>query len=110
VFPTFDVNYTDYITELPNAGYVRLDDITATAFNKFIIAMKLITVNDKCPQKGEMADPFDNNVMPKLSCFGGDSSGASASFGGKKRKTYKKYKKTQYKKYKKTKNHRKRRC
>ena len=34
VFPTFDVNYTDYITELPNAGYVRLDDITATAFNK----------------------------------------------------------------------------
>jgi len=40
VFPTFDPiafgdsNNIDYITPLPNAGYVRLDDITATAFNK----------------------------------------------------------------------------
>jgi hypothetical protein len=34
VFPTFDVNFSDYATALPNAGYVRLDDITATAYNK----------------------------------------------------------------------------
>jgi len=45
--------------------------MTAKAFNLFIIAMKPITDVNKCPQKGETIDsPFDNNVMPELSCPG----------------------------------------
>jgi hypothetical protein len=56
--------------------------MTAKAFNLFIIAMKPITDENKCPQKGETIDsPFDNNVMPELSCFGGDSSGTAVTGG-----------------------------
>jgi len=32
-FPTIDVNYKDYVSELPTAGYVRIDDVDATAYN-----------------------------------------------------------------------------
>ena len=73
---------------MPKIGGKVAEDIrmTATAFNKFIIAMKPITDADKCPQKGEMADPFDNNVMPELSCYGGDSAGQNVSGGRKTRK------------------------
>lgn len=34
IFPTFESNDTDEIFQLPVAGYVRFDDITATAYNK----------------------------------------------------------------------------
>ena len=34
VFPTTDVSFTDHVPELPVAGYVRIDDVTATAFNR----------------------------------------------------------------------------
>jgi hypothetical protein len=61
--------------------------MTAKAFNLFIIAMKPITDANKCPQKGETIDsPFDNNVMPELSCFGGDSAVAPATGGRRTRK------------------------
>jgi hypothetical protein len=33
VFPTVDTPFEDYVAELPQAGYVRLDDVTATAYN-----------------------------------------------------------------------------
>jgi hypothetical protein len=61
--------------------------MTAKAFNLFIIAMKPITDDNKCPQKGETIDtPFDNNLMPELSCFGGDSAGVAATGGRRTRK------------------------
>lgn len=34
VFPSAPVDYTDYVPVVPSAGYVRVDDITATAYNK----------------------------------------------------------------------------
>jgi hypothetical protein len=61
--------------------------MTAKVFNNFIIAMEPITDTDKCPQRGKMLDPFDNNVMPELSCPGGASAVASAvARGGRKTK------------------------
>jgi hypothetical protein len=39
-----------------------------------------------CPQKGRMANPFNNEVMPDLSC-------PALMFGGKKTKKQRKYKK-----------------
>jgi hypothetical protein len=59
--------------------------MTAKVFNNFIIAMEPITDTDKCPQRGKMLDPFDNNVMPELSCPGGAAAIASAlARGGRK--------------------------
>jgi hypothetical protein len=74
---------------MPKIGGKVAEDIrmTAKAFNLFIIAMKPITDVNKCPQKGETIDsPFDNNVMPELSCFGGDSAGTAVTGGNKTRK------------------------
>ena len=33
VFPTLDTNFSEYISEIQTAGYVRVDDVTATAYN-----------------------------------------------------------------------------
>jgi hypothetical protein len=57
---------------MPKIGGEVAEDIrmTARAFNNFIITMKPIIDPNKCPQKGEMSDPFDNQVMPNLSCPG----------------------------------------
>jgi len=61
--------------------------MTAKAFNLFIIAMKPIIDDNKCPQKGETIDsPFDNNIMPELSCFGGDMAGLAATGGRRTKK------------------------
>ena len=33
VFPILDTNFSEYISEIQTAGYVRIDDVTATAYN-----------------------------------------------------------------------------
>jgi len=70
--------------------------MTAKAFNNCINNMEKITATDKCPQKGKMCDPFNNEITPDLSCPG-------LVFGGKRRYT-RKYK---IKKLSKSKNNRK---
>ena len=80
---------------MPKIGGKVAEDIrmTAKAFNLFIIAMKPITDANKCPQKGETIDsPFDNQVMPELSCFGGAASASTVSAiasGGRKTRKHK---------------------
>jgi len=60
--------------------------MTMQAFNTLIQQMVPIQGN-LCPQKGQMSNPFNNQIMPDLSCPG-------AKFGGKRRhKTTKKNKK-----------------
>jgi hypothetical protein len=62
--------------------------MTNIAFNKLIQQMVPIQGN-LCPQKGQMADPFNNQAMPDLSCPG-------AIFGGKKRTKKNKKSKKRY--------------
>ena len=57
------------------------------AFNSLINQMVTLTGN-LCPQSGTMANPFNNQIMPDLSCPG-------AKFGGRRRtRRYKKSKKS----------------
>ena len=61
--------------------------MTEEAFNLLINQMVPLTGN-LCPQSGTMANPFNNNLMPDLSCPG-------AKFGGGRRtRRYKKSKKS----------------
>jgi hypothetical protein len=50
--------------------------MTAQAFDTLIKQMVTLQ-GDLCPQKGQMSSPFNNQIMPDLSCPG-------AKFGGKK--------------------------
>ena len=50
--------------------------VTKQAFDTLIQQMVILQGN-LCPQKGEMSNPFNNEIMPDLSCPG-------AKFGGKK--------------------------
>jgi hypothetical protein len=59
--------------------------MTKQAFDTLIQQMVPLQGN-LCPQKGQMANPFNNQVMPDLSCPG-------AKFGGKKTKKQRKSKK-----------------
>jgi hypothetical protein len=43
--------------------------MTKEAFNSLIQQMVPLQ-GDLCPQKGKMANPFNNNIMPDLSCPG----------------------------------------
>ena len=52
--------------------------MTGDAFNLLINQMVPLTGN-LCPQSGTMANPFNNQIMPDLSCPG-------AKFGGRRRR------------------------
>ena len=67
-------------------GGAASEDIRMTnaAFNTLVQQMAPLQGN-LSPQKGQMADPFNNNTMPSLGC-------PSLKFGGKRRKTSKKIK------------------
>jgi len=67
--------------------------MTTEAFNTLINQMEPLTGN-LCPQKGKMVIPFNNKIMPDLSCPG-------SKFGGARTRRYKKTKKTLKKKSKK---------
>ena len=58
--------------------------MTKQAFDTLIKQMVTLQGN-LCPQKGQMSNPFNNQVMPDLSCPG-------AKFGGKKTKKQRKSK------------------
>ena len=64
--------------------------MTGDAFNLLINQMVPLTGN-LCPQSGTMANPFNNQIMPDLSCPG-------AKFGGRRRRTHKKNKNKKTKK------------
>ena len=66
--------------------------MTKQAFDTLIQQMVTLQGN-LCPQKGQMSNPFNNQVMPDLSCPG-------AKFGGKKyrRKLTRKLKTRKHKK------------
>jgi hypothetical protein len=67
----------------PVAEDVRM---TSSAFNSLIQQMVQIQ-GDLCPLKGKMFSPFDNQIMPDLSC-----PGSKISFGGKYKRKSKKNK------------------
>jgi hypothetical protein len=56
---------------MPKIGGSVAQDVrmTSSAFNLLIQQMIQIT-GDLCPQKGKMFDPFNNQIMPDLSCPG----------------------------------------
>jgi len=82
---------------MPKLGGPIAEDrrMTLQAFNTLIQQMVPLS-GDLCPQQGKMVDPFNNSVMPDLSCPG-------AKFGGKHSKRYKQ-KNTKTKKTNKTNN------
>jgi hypothetical protein len=62
--------------------------MTGEAFNLLINQMVPLTAGNLCPQSGTTVNPFNNNLMPDLSCPG-------AKFGGRRRtRRYKKNKKS----------------
>jgi hypothetical protein len=64
--------------------------MTTEAFNILINQMEPLTGN-LCPQKGKMVIPFNNKIMPDLSCPG-------SKFGGARTRRYKKNKNKKSKK------------
>jgi len=74
--------------------------MTKQAFDTLIQQMVPLQGN-LCPQKGQMSSPFNNQIMPDLSCPG-------AKFGGKKYRR-KLSRKLSRRKHKKTKRHHSRR-
>jgi hypothetical protein len=80
---------------MPKIGGPVSEDrrMTKEAFNLLIQQMTPLQGN-LCPQKGTMADPFNNQIMPDLSCPG-------AKFGGKSRRTRKSKSKRHTRKHKK---------
>lgn len=84
--------YSNSTLSMPKIGGKVAEDVRMTqqAFNSLISQMVNLTGN-LCPQQGKIADPFNEQIMPDLSCPG-------SKFGGKrsKRKTIrqKKYKKS----------------
>ena len=69
--------------------------MTLQAFNTLIQQMVLIQ-GDLCPLSGKMFNPFNNQIMPDLSC-----PGLKINFGGRRTR---KSKKLKYKKHKSKKN------
>ena len=68
--------------KIPKFGGPVAEDrkMTKQAFNTLIQQMVSLQ-GDLCPQKGQMANPFNNQIMPDLSCPG-------AKFGGTRRRKY----------------------
>ena len=71
-------------TSTPSKSFVKIGGevaedrrMTMQAFNTLVQEMVPLQGN-LCPQKGNMSNPFNNQIMPDLSCPG-------AKFGGKRR-------------------------
>jgi hypothetical protein len=71
-------------TSIPSKSFVKIGGeiaedrrMTVQAFNTLIQQMVPLQGN-LCPQKGQMLNPFNNQIMPDLSCPG-------AKFGGKRK-------------------------
>ena len=71
-------------TTVPSKSFVKIggeiaedNRMTMQAFNALLQQMVSLQGN-LCPQKGQMSNPFNNQMMPNLSCPG-------AKFGGKRR-------------------------
>ena len=71
--------------------------MTADAFNTLVKQMVPLS-GDLCPNKGQLVNPFNNNIMPDLSC-------PVSRVGGKRRTKKTKKKSKRSKKTKKRKTH-----
>ena len=82
------ITTTNSFVSTPKIGGQVSEDkrMTMQAFNSLIKQMVTLQGN-LCPQKGQIVNPFNNQIMPGLSCPG-------AKFGGKrgKKQTYKRIK------------------
>jgi hypothetical protein len=74
------------ITPLPKIGGPIAEDrrMTSDAFNTLIEQMEPLSGN-LCPQQGQIVNPFNNQIMPDLSCPG-------LKFGGRRRNKTRKLK------------------
>jgi hypothetical protein len=91
--------------KMPKIGGPISEDVrmTLNAFNQLIKEMIPITGN-LCPQSGKMSNPFNNRIMPILSC-----PGSKITVGGRRKFKTHKYKKFISKRHKSTKNKTRRR-
>jgi hypothetical protein len=93
------------IFQMPKFGGPVSEDVRMTlqAFNTLIGQMITITGN-LCPQSGKMSNPFNNMIMPILSC-----PGSKITVGGRRKPNTHKYKKRKSKRHKSIKNKTRRR-
>jgi hypothetical protein len=91
--------------KMPKIGGPISEDVrmTLNAFNQLINEMITITGN-LCPQSGKMSNPFNNLIMPILSC-----PGSKITVGGRRKQNTHKYKKRNSKRHKSRKNKTRRR-